>query len=141
MCRPNGKLRSAQMATASRFPKDCPSDCPPDAAQDATSIVYRTVKANPPTAEDFLSYLEEGKRVSKAKRCGACGLSVMLSLEDARHHRDVLPWLSKFVSRGTLCREHGKTMPTPSDTYPTHAEWWPYEGVERHTLFTVVDGE
>ena len=43
----------------------------------------------PPTNDDFLSYREMGKKVSRKKECDACGLSVFRSKEEAVHHRSV----------------------------------------------------
>ena len=58
--RPN-TLESDGAATAMTYREPLPEDCPPDNAQEITAprVVYRLVRSNPPTDDDFRSQREE----------------------------------------------------------------------------------
>lgn len=121
--------------SASNWPPDCP---PVDATQpDAT--VYRTVVNNPPLPEDFRSYVEKGMKVSKKRLCEDSGLSVMKSLAEAQHHARVFKWQPSFIAVGHLRAEHGLVKDTPYDEYPSHLTWWCFDGVDRASLFKVME--
>src|SRR5947209_8591582 len=107
------------MSSGNSFPDEWPPHCPPDDAVDASITVYRTVKADPPTEEDFLSYRELGKKVAKHLECDACGISVMRTKADAVHHRNLFQW-SGVIAEGVLQHEHGKIKDTPSNKFPSH---------------------
>ncbi len=119
------------------FPDDWPQGCPPDDAEPADGVVYRLVKNKPPTESDFLSHHETG-RLPNAPACLRCGLSVFRDLADAVHQRRLLPRLGRYVARGELEDTHGKTRLT-SGQQPTHTTWWPFVGVNRSVLFTVIE--
>ncbi len=124
---------------ALNFPQDWPEDCPPVTAVDAAGEVFRLVKSNPVTAEDMSSHKETGKLL-KAPACLRCGLSVFRELEDAIHQRRLIPKLGDFVATATLDAAMGKTLPT-AGRQPTHTTWWPYEGIDRASLFSIVAEE
>src|SRR5437016_1558986 len=122
------------------FPATWPADCPPSDSADADAFVFRAVNHDPPTADDFLSYIEEGKTVrDPAKRCQASGISVQGSLAAARHHRAVFPGLYSCIAQGALKPAHGKLKATPNKRFPEHQTWWPFEGVVRERAFAVVE--
>jgi hypothetical protein len=123
------------------FPSNYPQNCPPQNAVDADIVVYRTVANDPPLAGDFQSYVEAGK-VKKRPKCNDHSVSVMRSKEDAVHHREVFGGNigGKFIAVGTLLPAHGKTEGSSYGNFPSHTDWWPYENVQRHTVFTVVQG-
>jgi len=122
-----------------QFPSDWPNGCPPDDAVDAAGEVFRAVKHEPPGDEDFASHHETGK-LPKAPACLRCGLSVFREIRDAVHQRQLIPKLGSLIAQATLQADHGKTKLTKGKQ-PTHTTWWPYEGVNRASLFSVVTEE
>ncbi len=118
------------------FPQDWPNGCPATDVPGADGIVYRIVKVSPPTATDMLSHHESG-RLPTANPCLRCGLSVFGILEDARNQRQLMPKLGGWIARGTLTPTHGKAHRTPGQQ-PSHTTWWPYEGVDRAAIFSVI---
>ena len=121
------------------FPDTWPNDCPPQDAVDAEGDVFRIVNNDPPTAEDLASHLETG-RLPKAPPCLRCGLSVFREVRDAVHQKMLIPKLGRWIAKGTLNTEHGKTKLT-TGKQPTHTTWWAYDGVNRVELFAVVGEE
>jgi hypothetical protein len=127
------------MSDGLAFPADWPQPCPPEDAVPANQVVYRAVGSDPPTAEDFLSYREEGKSVRNPQMaCLACGISVLPRREDAEHHLKLFPARGPYIAEGVLTPDHGKTKRTPSLQQPAHITWWCYEGVNRSEAFHVV---
>jgi hypothetical protein len=119
-------------------PGGYPPCCPPADAVDANIVVYRTVTNNPPQAMDFLSWVEEGKvKPNKSPKCDEFSVSVMLTKDDALHHRNLFGWAAQHIAMGKLTPENGKTKPTPTNKFPSHVEWWSYVGVMREALFNV----
>jgi hypothetical protein len=121
------------------FPDSWPTDCPPQDAVDAQGEVFRIVNTDPPIAQDLASHFETG-RLLKAPACLRCGLSVFREVRDAVHQRMLLPKLGRWIAKGTLESEHGKTKLTASKL-PTHTTWWAFDGVNRAALFAVVREE
>jgi hypothetical protein len=127
------------MGSMMEFPRDWPADCPPADAEDAAGVVFRIVRENPPVADDFATHAETG-RLPKAPACLRCGLSVFREMRDAEHQRALMPRLGRRIAMATLGSMHGKAMPT-SGMQPSHTTWWPYEGVDRARLFSVIEEE
>lgn len=121
------------------FPKHWPSDCPPLDAVDAQGSVFRIVNNDPPVSSDLASHLETGK-LPNAPPCLRCGLSVFREIRDAVHQRLLIPKLGRWIAKGTLETEHGKTKLT-AGKQPTHTTWWACDGVNRAGLFAVVREE
>lgn len=121
------------------FPNTWPDGCPPDDAVDAEGDVFRIVNNDPPLADDLASHLETGK-LPKAVPCLRCGLSVFREVRDAMHQRLLIPKLGRWVAKGTLKAEHGRTKLT-TGKQPTHTTWWAYDGVDRAILFGIVREE
>ncbi len=120
-------------------PDLCPDDCPPVAAITANGTYYRTVKNCPPSSTDFISYLEEGKKiVGSHKTCIACGISIFKSIRDAHHHQELFPAKKLSVSVANLVPKDGLTLDTPSRQYPNHVTWWPEKETIRHQLFRCI---
>ncbi len=122
-----------------RFPDGWPQDCPPADALDAAGEVFRIVKNEPPTYEDFRTHFESG-RLPKAPPCLRCGLSVFREIRDAIHQRQLLPKLGGLIAKAELAASHGKAKLTKA-RQPSHTTWWSYEGVDRASLFSVVGEE
>lgn len=122
------------------FPDGWPENCPPLDAVDADAMVFRTVASDPPSEKDFLSFVEEGKKITQPQKiCVAHGISVMRTLEDARHHREFLRWKKGHIAQGKLIPAHGKLKSTHSGRFPSHLTWWCYRDVVRHEAFEVVE--
>ena len=121
------------------FPTNWPEACPPDEASDAEGIVFRLVDRDPPAASDFVTHFESGK-MPKAPQCLRCGLSVFRDLRDAIHQRELFPKLGRYVARGRLLPQDGKTMLT-TGRMPTHTTWWPFPEIQRAGPFSVRSGE
>jgi hypothetical protein len=119
-----------------KFPKDWPSGCPHESTPEANGVVFRIVKRNPASHEDFLSHHETG-RMPKASPCLRCGLSLFRLLEDALNQQKLLPRLGKVIASACLSSDHGKACATEGQQ-PTHTTWWPCEGVDRAKLFVFV---
>jgi hypothetical protein len=107
-----------------------------DYAVPAEGEVFRIVKSNPPTEDDFRTHEERGTR-SKDSPCLRCGLSTFRNRPAVEHKVRLLPVLGKFIARGTLDPTAGLTKPTGGQT---HTTWWPFEGVKRVSYFCVDQG-
>lgn len=127
------------MSNTRTFPSTWPANCPPRDAVDADGDVFRIVDHDPPATGDFASHMETGK-LPKAPACLRCGLSVFRELRDAVHQRTLFPRLGRWIAKGTLAMDHGRTKLT-TGKLPTHTTWWACEGVDRAALFTVVREE
>lgn len=121
------------------YPDDWPPDCPPPDAELAAGGVFRLVTTNPPVAMDFRSYREIGASDLRWP-CEAAGLSVFRDLSDAIQYSENFPARGRFVARGTLDGQHGRCKATPrkGPVGGSHTTWWPYAGVSRHTMFSVI---
>jgi hypothetical protein len=83
---------------------------------------------------------EKGKALSATGR-GACtrhGLSVFKDFQACALHRQLFPYLGDWIATAELEPVHGRIALTANHNSPEHHTWWPFEGVQRHTLFRVV---
>lgn len=115
------------------FPAYMPDCCPPADASDAAGKVFRIVRHNPATADDFKTHTEKGTARS-ADACERAGVSVFLTHRQACHRLRLSPHLGTMIAAGTLTPTHGKMHVNKPEA--GHANWWPYEGVVRHQPFT-----
>ena len=104
-----------------------PAGCPPDAAEEiaAPRAVYRLVRSDPPTPDDFLSQRQENpsKVFSGISECVVCGLSVFADKNDAVAKAQKLQHLkNRKICRVTLTAGAGRIQPT---FQPSHHTWWP----------------
>ena len=104
-----------------------PAGCPPDEAEEiaAPLAVFRLVRTDPPTHNDFLSQRQEkpGKVFDNVTECQACGLSVFADKHDAVAKAQKLPHLkNRRICRVTLQAGAGRIQPT---FQPSHHTWWP----------------
>jgi len=121
------------------FPAHFPQACPPDSAEDARGEVYRFVHNEPPVAEDFVSFFDEGRSYKPDKKCQACGLSVLTTERDVKEARRLSPWFKKrMVAKARLSPDWGKTARTESKNIPNHHTWWVSVGKQPHTIFDVI---
>lgn len=120
------------------FPKGWPAECPPVDAADAEGDIYRVVKSTPPTDGDFLSQAQLNQAVG-ADECRRCGLSVLRTLRDAEHCRDLNPHLGGFIALAAARPEHGKLKQTGGKKF--HHTFWAYHSAQLVALFRGVDGD
>lgn len=119
--------------TSSPYPDYFPEGCPEQGSTiNDEREVYRIVKGESVSNEDFLSYKELGIKDD----CRACGVSVYESLEKAIHYASLRPALGRMVAKGVIGKDSGEyrlTCPRSG-----HICWWPFRDVERSNCFSEV---
>lgn len=102
-----------------------PEGCPPleAAAIESPLAVFRLVKANPPTAQDFRSQraLKPGARFSVSE-CQARGLSVFTEKRDCANLLKLAHMRGGMIARVQLEAGAGRIQQTNT---PSHHTWWP----------------
>ena len=98
------------------------------------------VREDPAAAGSFRTPAESGL-LPRADPCLRHSLSVLRTYRDADHQRRLFRKLGEHVAKATLAPEHGRAKPTPTERAPSHTTWWPYPGVVREALFSMVRGE
>ena len=117
-----------------------PEDCPPDDAQPATGTVYRMLKGDRPTPDDFLSFRELKPGKAYPSDCIASGLSVYTEIEGIRQLQRRVPRFRKAkVGQGELDAVHGTIKNTPSQLHASHHTWWLAREAEPWTFFSVIE--
>lgn len=115
-----------------QFPAYFPDCCPPVDSNDAGGAVFRIVKDENLTDEDFLSHHELGL-AHTADQCRRCGVSVFNSFENALHLQKIKPRLGNAISKGELNHSAGKMLLTNKKS--GHIDWWAYDSVDRKSFF------
>lgn len=129
--------RGAEPTSNLTWPSFYPSCCPPDDATSAEGVVFRLVRNDPPSADDFLPWSVENDRVDKSTHCQSCAVSVFDRLDDVRQmQRRVPAQRPKPVAEGELKSEMGVTKPTGKNR--GHRSWWLPEGIDPSPAFRVV---
>ena len=104
-----------------------PGNCPPNEAEDVSTPrrVYRLVRNNPPTDDDFRSQrAEHPERVFRnITECQARGLSVRTDLDSAMELMTLRSMRGRMLCEARLDNGAGRIMPTGKD--PHHSTWWP----------------
>ena len=104
-----------------------PDECPPDGAEeiDAPRVVYRLVRSNPPTDDDFRSQLAErpDRIFRNITECQARGLSVRTNLDSAMELMGFRTMRGRMLCQVQLDHGAGRIMQTGED--PDHSTWWP----------------
>lgn len=106
-----------------------PPDCPPASASLHTGPVYRLVKSDPMTDEDFKTYfvLYPERKWKQQEACPAHGLSVRLTLEtavsEAARFKARIKGATWHVAMAVLDPNAGPIAQT--FTKPEHHTWWP----------------
>lgn len=133
-------MHDFRKADIGSFPDDYPEGCPPDDAPYADCEVFRVVSNNPPDSGEFPTLAEKG-RILNGRECECHGLSVFRDRADAQFCAEKYPHLGSLIARAELSPSQGKLAATPrviNGVENSHATWWPFTFVSRHTLFTVV---
>jgi hypothetical protein len=104
-----------------------PASCPPDAAEEIAApwVVYRLVRTDPPTPNDFLSKRQENpsKVVPGVTECQMCGLSVFVDKQDVVAKALKLPHLkNRKICQVMLTAGAGRIQQT---FQASHHTWWP----------------
>jgi len=132
------KEGGANPTSSFTWPSFYPDRCPPAGTTPAEGVVLRLVRNDPPSADDFLPWSVENRRVDKSKPCQSCAVSVFDRLDDIRKMQRRVPGQrSKLVAEGELKSEMGVTKPTEKRNR-THRSWWLPEGIDPSPVFHVV---
>ena len=110
-----------------------PEGCPPDEADEITAprIVFRLVRTNPPTDDDFRSQraLKPDRVFRNVSECTARGVSVYLDPSDLKDLMQKFPQM-----RGTMvCQvelDRGAGFIRQTGRQRSHYTWWPFGGFD-----------
>lgn len=123
-----------------KFPEYFPKGCPPVNADIMNINVFRYIEGDVPKPDDFLSYYQLGKKVSKAK-IQQFGLSVHSSEEFSMHYRKVNGFIKKKykgIAMGYACINKGVAEDTSNKNNPGHLTWYLFAGIEPSSEFETV---
>jgi len=112
-----------------------PSNCPPAVTEVGPKTLYRLVRSNPITADDFRTTYEEGKH-HEGDACLRCAISTHSTREGAAHLRaSVTYFRDHLISMGSVPESAGRLKQTGR---APHYSWWPVRGIARHSYFRIV---
>ncbi len=107
-----------------------PEGCPPDDAEEITAprIMYRLVRNNPPTDDDFRSQRAERPAARfKVSECQTRGVSVFANRRDAERQTEIPRLKALAVCQVDLSAGAGRIKRTGGSSHHT---WWPYSDYE-----------
>ena len=108
------------------YTEPLPPGCPPDGAEEITAQrdVFRLVRSNPPTLEDFRSQREERPDAvfHGVTECQARGLSVFADRQDSQKAAKLPRLRGRAVCRVKLEAGAGRIQQTGK---PSHHTFWP----------------
>lgn len=116
------------------FDLELPAGCPKSGSEEFEGTAYRVVRADPPTHQDLLTYLELNL-LPAADTCKRGSVSLFSTLDQAQHRLEMSPHLGNFVASVSLTARHGR-VGKPSSS--GHMDWWPYQGMRNPADFKVV---
>ncbi len=102
-----------------------PEGCPPDDAEEIAvgREVFRLVRTNPPTPDDFQSLrAEKPNAVFRVSECQARGLSVFADRRDSEKALKLPRLRGRLICRLRLEAGAGRIQQTGR---PSHHTWWP----------------
>ena len=103
-----------------------PQNCPPDDAEEIITprIVYRLVRTNPPTEDDFRSQRAENPHriFRRVTECQTRGVSVRTDLEEAIELMSLPRMQERLLFQVALDDGAGRIMQTGG--WPNHSTWW-----------------
>lgn len=104
-----------------------PEGCPPDESDEITELreVFRLVRSNPPTDEDFLSQRvkKPRQRFDGVSECQICGLSVFSERSDSERLLKLPHLRRRLICRLRLDVSAGSIQKTNKNS---HYTWWPF---------------
>ena len=116
------------MGNALEYLEPLPAGCPPDKAEEIVEprIVYRLVRSNPPSLDDFRSMraMKPGREYEDAViECQARGVSVFINTKEANKRRRRVDHLREtLICEVVLDNGAGRIQKTGSGL---HCTWWP----------------
>lgn len=119
------------------FPANCPN---PDIQSDEITV-FRAIKSEEPTPDDFLPYKLMYPEKSYDDDCISCGLSVFIDIKDLIKKRKRIPGFRKqykYTAKGNITKDSGVFTPTYGGS---HITWWVYLGFQPHMYFKKVQME
>lgn len=123
---------------ASEFRDELPDRCPPDDATEVRDVleVFRLIKTNPPTQDDFRSQRTEQPQTHfNTTECIARGLSVWVDRQGVENARKLPKFRNTMIGKIRLCPGAGWIMQTFK---PTHRTWWPFKAFDPAASCEVV---
>lgn len=130
-------MKNQEQQISNQYDQQLPDECPPQAATQRDQVAFRIVKNNPPTADDFRTYTQLGL-LPDADPCKRASLSVFESYRQAKHLRDLRPYLGEFIASANLTTLHGMLSPASGTG---HVSWWAFAGSVNPAEFSVADHE
>ena len=115
-----------------------PAGCPPDEAEEiaATTDIYRLVRNNPPSADDFLSQQSlNPSRSFGSAGCMARGLSVRRTKSACELMLKLPRFTGASVCLVRLMPGHGRIQQTGK---AQHYTWWPHRGFNHATCTQII---
>ncbi|MHC2017160.1 hypothetical protein [Methylobacterium sp. CM6247] len=107
------------------FHPDRPDRCPPQEATEIDKKIYRGIKVEPISDNDFLSHVEADLPKNDPNDCEHWGLSVWASAAEVENARAVHRYMKKwFIAEGHVKPEDGVFLPTPNENHPEHCTFW-----------------
>ena len=112
------------------YRESLPDNCPPDTADEITPprLVYRLVRNNPPTDDDFRSQRAQKPTAQfNVAECRARGLSMFTDRSDAekqtrrRNLRNLIPCLVTLTAGAGRIKKTGGS---------SHYTWWTYNSYD-----------
>ena len=142
MCQCRWYSRSRKRHTATwvldilTYREELPANCPPDAAEEIGQRrdVYRLVRTNPPTEDDFRSQRAEKPAHYFRDECLARGLSVHTDRRDSEHALRLPTLQGRLVCRLRLDLGAGELLQTGQRSHHT---WWPLASYDVLAVATV----
>ena len=112
--------------TERQYREPLPPGCPPDEAREIASseAVFRLVRTDPPTADDFRSQRAEKPlhQFPGVSECRARGLSVFSAREDSQRALKLPALRGRLICRVQLESGAGRIQQTGRRSHHT---WWP----------------
>ena len=112
------------------YRESMPDNCPPDTADEITSprLVYRLVRNNPPTDDDFRSQQAEKPTAQfNVSECRARGVSLFTNLGDAERQTRRRSLRHLIPCPVILAAGAGRIQKTSGSS---HYTWWPYDSYD-----------
>ena len=108
------------------YRESLPEGCPPDTADEiaAPREIFRLVRSNPPTLDDFRSQRAEkpGREFPGVTECQACGVSVYGEKKDCEKLFKLSHMRNRKLCRVRLDAGAGRIQQTFQSSHHT---WWP----------------
>jgi hypothetical protein len=122
---------------AQSYDQPLPSNCPPETSSSRNQVVFRVVKNDPPSYDDFKTHAQLGL-AKNAEKCCRSSISVFTSYRQANHLKDMKPAIGNHIAFANLTHAHG-VISLPNNG--GHMDWWAFSNMVKPEEFKVVQGE